>query len=120
MFSEMLDQVLHATPGALSVTLMGFDGIEIDSRQASDPGTVDHQTTAIELGAIASQLKRVSDSMGTGDVDEMTVRTGAVTTVMRLLTDEYFVALSLAPEGNFGKGRYLLRVLAPKLQAELV
>jgi hypothetical protein len=32
-----------------------------------------------------------------------------------MLTDEYFVALAVAPGGNVGKARYLLRVSAPKL-----
>ena len=27
--------------------------------------------------------------------------------------------LAVRPEGNFGKGRYLLRVIAPKLYAEM-
>ena len=29
------------------------------------------------------------------------------------------LTLALTPEGNFGKGRYLMRVVVPKLQAEL-
>jgi hypothetical protein len=39
--------------------------------------------------------------------------------VIRLLSHDYFLALALAPEGNYGKGRYLMRVVAPKLQQEL-
>lgn len=39
--------------------------------------------------------------------------------IVRVVTPEYFVALALRPEGNFGKGRYLMRVVTPKLQAEL-
>ena len=31
----------------------------------------------------------------------------------------YFLALAITPEGNFGKGRYLMRTSAPKLIAEL-
>ena len=105
------------TPGALGVTLMGFDGIAIDSREK--PGAGDVQTTYIELGNIASQLKRISTSVGTGEVEEFSVRTGGVITLMRLLTDEYFVALSLNNTGNTGKGRFLLRVVGAKLKAEL-
>jgi hypothetical protein len=36
------------------------------------------------------------------------------------LNEEYFVALALLPDGNFGKGRYLLRTVAPKLLEQLV
>ena len=38
---------------------------------------------------------------------------------MRALNDEYFLAFAVRPTGNFGKARYVLRVLAPKFQAEL-
>jgi len=42
-----------------------------------------------------------------------------VTTLIRVLTSDYFVAVALAPTGNIGKGRYMLRVAAPKLIEEL-
>ena len=36
------------------------------------------------------------------------------------VSDSYFIALTLRPDGNLGKARYLLRVVAPKLLTELV
>jgi hypothetical protein len=39
--------------------------------------------------------------------------------LIRVVSPEYFVALAIRPDGNFGKGRYLLRLVAPKLQAEI-
>jgi predicted regulator of Ras-like GTPase activity (Roadblock/LC7/MglB family) len=119
MFGEVLDRVMKETPGAVGVTLMGFDGIAIDSREAEDPGAVNPQTAAVELGAIASQLKGVAESLGAGDVREVTVHTNGLITVLRPVTSQYFLALSLTPDGNTGKGRYLMRILAPKLAAEL-
>lgn len=119
MFTELLDRVLNETPGAVGVTLMGFDGIAIESRTADDPGSVSVESAAIELGAIASQLKGVAASLNAGDVREVAVQTGALTTVLRPLTEEHFLALSLRPDGNLGKGRYLMRLIGPKLVAEL-
>ena len=118
-FTEQLDRVLMETPGAVSVTLMGVDGIAIETRDAPEPPAVSPQNTAIELGAVASQLKTVVAGLGAGDVEELTLHTGELTTVLRPVTAEYFLALSLRPGGNTGKGRYLLRVVAPKLVAEL-
>jgi predicted regulator of Ras-like GTPase activity (Roadblock/LC7/MglB family) len=119
MFREHLDRVLNETPGAVGVTLMGFDGIAIDSTEAAEPGEISPQSAAIELGAIATQLKGVAEGLGAGDVREVTVHTGGLITVLRPVTAEYFLALSLKPGGNTGKGRYLMRVIAPKLAAEL-
>jgi hypothetical protein len=42
-----------------------------------------------------------------------------MTTVIRLLNDEYFVAMALRPTGNLGKARYLLRVQANELLERL-
>lgn len=123
MFSEVLDRVLNETPGAVSVTLMGFDGIAIETKDAdpvADQDASTWQQAAIELSHIAGQLRTISAGMGTGDVREVTVQTGALTTVLRPLTDEYFLALSMLPHANFGKGRYLIRVSAPKLVSELI
>ena len=118
-FSELLDRVLTETPGAVAVTLMGFDGIAIETREASEPSTVNTQNAAIELGAIAGQVRTVAEGLNAGDVREVTVHTGELVTVLRPLTKDYFLALSLKPEGNTGKGRYLMRIVAPKLVAEL-
>jgi predicted regulator of Ras-like GTPase activity (Roadblock/LC7/MglB family) len=121
VFTELLDRVLHQTPGALSVTLMGFDGIAIETRErdADAAAMVSYSSAAIEIGAITSQLKRVAEGLGVGDVHEVMVQTGEVTTVLRPVTSEYFVALSLSPTGLFGKGRYLLRIVGPQLAAAL-
>jgi len=40
-------------------------------------------------------------------------------TLIRVINKGYFVAMTMSPEGNLGKGRYLLRVMAPTLAQEL-
>ena len=40
-------------------------------------------------------------------------------TLIRTLNDTYFLALAMRPDGNLGKGRYMMRTAAPKLLAEL-
>ena len=117
MFAELLGSVVSRMSGVVGATLMGFDGIAIESVTGNEPG--DWQSTTIELGSIAKQLQRISENMGTGDVRELIVKTGALTTVLRPLTPEYFVALVLSTGANAGKARYLLRVVGPKLEREL-
>lgn len=119
MFRELLDRVLRETPGALGVTLMGFDGIAVDASEASGAGDVNSQAVAVELGAIASQLRGVSEGLGSGEVQELTVHTSGLVTVLRPISPQYFLALTLRPDGNTGKGRFLMRLIAPKLVAGL-
>jgi hypothetical protein len=43
-----------------------------------------------------------------------------MTTLIRIVNESYFVALTLGPGGNVGKGRFLLRAAAPQFANELV
>jgi hypothetical protein len=36
-----------------------------------------------------------------------------------MISPQYFVAVVMAPEGNFGKARYLARLASPALNAAL-
>ncbi len=119
MFSDVLQQLMNAVPGARSCTVMGFDGIAITSKEAlTADGT--EKDAAVEVAAVTSQLKRAAESIGAGEVKEITLETEGLTTVLRPLTHEYCLALTLGPEGLTGKARYLMRVLAPGIAAELV
>ena len=90
------------------------------------------------LGAIAPWLGR-SAALGPAAVSFFYVLSGAVLTwgctgpeglpsrpartfwaqrAARILP-AYFLALAMTPEGNFGKGRFLMRTAVPKLLAEL-
>ena len=51
--------------------------------------------------------------------EELAVGSEKLVTVIRTLGDQYFLALAMLPEGNMGRGRYNLRIAAPKILAEL-
>ena len=54
-----------------------------------------------------------------GAVTEISVNTDKLMTVMRMVNADYYVVLAMTPDGNYGKGRYALRLAAPKLAKEL-
>ena len=54
-----------------------------------------------------------------GVAEEIAVGSEKLVTVIRTLGDQYFLALAMLPEGNMGRGRYNLRIAAPKILAEL-
>jgi predicted regulator of Ras-like GTPase activity (Roadblock/LC7/MglB family) len=120
MFQDHLKKLVDNTEGGLAGLLMGFDGIAVETYVTSDPsGAPDINTIGMEFSFLLTQVKKAAESLELGGVNEVSIRTDRLTVVMRTLTTEYFVALALRSEGNFGKGRYLLRVVSPKLQAEL-
>ncbi len=118
MFREFLDRLLSEVPGARSATVMGFDGIAIDTADAP-AADGNEQAAAVEVAAITSQLRRAAEGLNAGDVTEVTLETEGLTTILRPITPEYVLAVSLAAGGWTGKARYLMRVATPKLASEL-
>jgi predicted regulator of Ras-like GTPase activity (Roadblock/LC7/MglB family) len=114
MFREMLQDLVERTDGAVAGLLMASDGIAIDQYSKGD-GPFDIESVGMEYTVVLKGMQRAAEMLDTGTTNEVSVTTERLTTVVRLLSDEYFVALTLAPGGNVGKARYLLRVNAPKL-----
>lgn len=114
MFREMLQDLVERTDGATAGLLMASDGIAIDQYSKVE-GPFDVESVGMEYTVVLKGMQRAAEMLDTGATNEMSVKTERLTTVIRLLTDEYFVALTLEPGGNVGKARYLLRVNAPEL-----
>jgi predicted regulator of Ras-like GTPase activity (Roadblock/LC7/MglB family) len=118
-FQTHLESVVKQVDGALACSVMGFDGIAVESHQVPGADELELTNALIEFTNVLSQLKGAAELLKTGGVQEVSINTDKVLTLMRLITPEYFVVLALKPEGNYGKGRYILRITAPKLKSEL-
>jgi predicted regulator of Ras-like GTPase activity (Roadblock/LC7/MglB family) len=118
-FREHIQSIVDGVPGAIACTVMGFDGIAIDSYERGT-APVDIPTLLTEYSTAAQQLKRGSAQQPeTGHVEELVVNTSNLVAVLRLLTEEYFLAVVLSSAGFVGKARYLMRVHAPLILKEL-
>lgn len=118
MFAEMLQKIVEGTGGGIGAVLMGYDGIAIDQYFKPCEG-VDLQLVAVEYSNILKEIKRTVEILNTGAMEEVSIKTQRFYVVVRALTEEYFVALTLERDGNFGKGRYLLLREAPALVESL-
>lgn len=116
-FNEVVQTVVESVPGGVASVVMAVDGISL--ADYIKPGeSIDIQTLGIEYTAIIAEIKKAADVLKAGEMEELTVRTGQLVFLVRLITDEYFIALALKPEGNCGKGRYLLRIKSQVLSEE--
>ncbi len=122
-FRESIEKLLNGIEGGVSCVLMGFDGIMVDTYSkvgaVDGGGTPDIQTLMMEFAHLISQARRTLESVDAGALEEFTLRTEKMTLVVRLLTPEYFLACAILPTGNLGKARYLMRLTAPGLRADL-
>ncbi len=107
MFSAILRRLVDETAGGIGAVLMGYDGISIEQYFQPDAG-LDLNLVAVEYANILKEIKKAAEILHLGGMEEVSIRTQRFYLVVRILTDEYFVALTLKGDGNFGKGRYLL------------
>ena len=119
MFGEILREVVEQTEGGLASVLMGFDGIPVETYN-SDGVALNVETIGAEYSAVLGQVRQAAEMLELGDAHEVAVQAENMTTIIRLINHEYFIAMAVAPNGNFGKARYLLRVQAPRLLENLI
>ena len=118
-FREDLLAICGRVEGALAASLMGFDGIAIETVQPAAPEGVELQTLLVEYSSILHNIRSAAEQLQMGSASEVSIRTEKLVAVARPLTPDYFVMLALSPDGNVGRARYELRVAGPKLAAQL-
>jgi predicted regulator of Ras-like GTPase activity (Roadblock/LC7/MglB family) len=118
MFSETLKKVVDNVEGGIAAVVMGLDGIPVAS-YARTQDRVDVQTVGMEFSFILTQVRKAGDSLMVGGLEELSVKAQRLMLVCRMISPQYFVAIAMAPEGNYGKCRYLARMATPALVAQL-
>jgi predicted regulator of Ras-like GTPase activity (Roadblock/LC7/MglB family) len=118
MFKEALRDVVEHTQGGQAGLLMGFDGIAVESH-IRDGAEINIETIGMELSVVLKSVMRALESVQAGSTAEVAVQAEKLTLIVRVLNSDYFLALALAPDGNYGKARFLLRLAAPKILSAL-
>lgn len=118
MFNEIMKRIVEECSGGIGAVLMGYDGIAIDQYFKADE-EVDLQMIAIEYANVLKEIRKTAEILNVGDMEEVSIKTERFHIVIRIITPEYFVAMTLLRDGNFGKARYLLSRESGSLLAEL-
>lgn len=121
IFEEVVQKAVNDTKGAIAAVIMAQDGISLS--QYIDPELeepLDLETLGIEYANLLADTNRASEAMKAGPLTELQLSTDRFMTILRVLNEEYFIALIMSPKANLGKGRFLLRVSAPALLKELL
>ncbi len=119
MFTEHLKKLVDGVDGGIGSLIMGLDGIAVDSYVRDSASAEEVNTIGMEFSFLLTQVRKAGEVLQIGGVEEMTIKAEKLTLILRMLTDEYFLALMLDADGNFGKGRFFMRLAAPRLVAEL-
>lgn len=118
MFAEQLKKVVDNIEGGIAAVVMGLDGIPVD-QYVRQNDKVDVSTVGMEFSFILGQVRKAGESLQVGGLEELSVKAQRLLLICRMLSPQYFVAIVIAPDGNFGKARYLARMAGPALTAQL-
>ena len=122
MFRESLQRMVDRLAGGVAGILMGFDGISVESytKDVQDgEKALDIQTVGMELAHAVVQMRKATENLEVGLLRELTLKADNLVILVYLLDEEYFVACAIKPEASLGNARYLMKLLAPQIQAEL-
>ena len=123
-FQAILQEIVDDCGGGLTAAFMGSDGIPIAEVIAEQAGSTDQiseeiGTAGAEFGRILADIAKASDALGGGLAQETTVVLSRFTLIFRTVDEDCFVVVAIAPDGNLGKARYLIRRQLSALRQEL-
>jgi predicted regulator of Ras-like GTPase activity (Roadblock/LC7/MglB family) len=118
VFQDTLRRIAERVEGTRAVSLVGVDGIAIDSYVSAEGLPMD--SLAAETGALVKAAQSARALTEHGPVEQVTLSSDRAATVLHRVTEEYYLILLLARDGNFGRGRFELRKAAAALEKELL
>ena len=103
MFREVFSEIEAQVPDLQAISLVGRDGIEIDSRVRED---LPHEVLSAEMNGLLRNLERLESEFGLGKTEEMVIRTAAQNILLFALSREIFVLVITGPSSATGQTRY--------------
>lgn len=125
--TELLTTAVEKVPGAVAISLLGVDGVAVETINGPkllprDDGTLGPESSEaweVELADLMLTAQRSARSLRWGTVDNVTMEAEAVTFLTRMITPDYFLLLVMEKEGNMGRARFELRRVGATLAESL-
>jgi len=118
IFQDTLRRIAEKVEGTQAVSLVGVDGIPIDSYGTTEGLSI--EALAAELGAFVKSAQSSHTTLNVSPVQQLALVTASSSAILSRVTEEYYLLLLLSREGNFGRGRFELAKAALALEKELV
>ena len=116
-FVENLRKITNNLEDALGVALVGMDGIVVEEHRRDT--LLDLPTLAAEFSTVLRQIEEITGSLPFGPSQELCVLGDKGLILIKKVNSDYFLLLVIHAEGNFGKGRFLLKREVAQLEKEL-
>jgi predicted regulator of Ras-like GTPase activity (Roadblock/LC7/MglB family) len=114
-----LKEMVEGVDGALGAVVIGYDGIPIEEYIRGD-APLDLQLLSVEYATVLKEVRKAVDVLESGDMEEIAINTNVTKVLIRVISSDLFIIFALSEDGNYGKGRYMLRRLVPLLRETLL
>jgi len=115
-FAAALKEIAARVPEAELLMVIGIDGIPIDKFQPRpNPG---FEAMAAEQTTLLRASLSAAAETGLGRLNELTLLTERMTTLLVAITSEYFLFAGLKPGAILGRARFALRLASHALRQE--
>jgi predicted regulator of Ras-like GTPase activity (Roadblock/LC7/MglB family) len=115
-FSDVLRETVEKVDGAVSAMILASDGIAVEEYVSEQ--LIDLAGLGAEASAMIRDIGYAAENLGLGEAREFSIISDTCGIIMRKINSEYYLALIIKPEGNYGKGRFVLKTAIPKLENE--
>jgi predicted regulator of Ras-like GTPase activity (Roadblock/LC7/MglB family) len=117
-FLDILKNLVDPVEGVEAATIMGVDGISVQQYPV-EGSSCDMESVGVEYGGAIEEIKKASRLLNLGELEEVAVSTLGSAVILRMITQEYFIAMVVGSGANMGRARYHLRRAAVKAREEL-
>jgi predicted regulator of Ras-like GTPase activity (Roadblock/LC7/MglB family) len=115
-FLEVLRETVDRVDGAVSAMIIASDGIAV--QEYVSERLIDLTGLGAEASAMIRDIGSAAENLGLGDAREFSIISDTCGIIMRKIKSDYYMALVIKPDGNYGKGRYILKAAVPKVESE--
>jgi len=117
VFREVLEGIQRNLDGVLALTLIGFDGIPIES---INRGGIALDAVSAEFTAFLKSIQLSNTEIDTGNVQHVSVITDRYVIYLSVVTSEYLILMVMSPGSIHGKARFELMKAKHALRDELI
>ena len=115
-FSEILLKIVEESDKALGAAIVANDGIVVEEYK-KEKG-IDLYVLGAEFCKTFKEFKEKTEFLKKGSPLEFTVQMESAILIFKKINEEYFLVLVLEADGNFGKGRFIIRKEMDRLKNE--
>lgn len=115
-FADILKETVDKVDGAVSAMIIASDGIPVEEYDKEK--LIDLTGLGAEASAMIRDIGLAAENLRLGEAREFSIISDLCGIIMRKINSDYYLALVIRPDGNYGKGRFVLKTTVPRIESE--